>query len=47
MMGLTFGLIGFTFGISASNAVASAIARVDDLEERLDEAGLLEREPHQ
>ena len=42
--GLSFGLIGFVFGISASNSAASAADKIEKLEQRLDEAGVLDRD---
>ena len=40
--GMSFGLLGFIFGINGSNSAASASARLDQLEKRLGDAGLLD-----
>ncbi len=44
MMGMTFGLMGFIFGINASNAATSATAGIARLEKRLNDAGIGESE---
>ena len=41
---MSMGLLGFIFGINASTAATSASARVDQLEKRLGDAGLLDHE---
>lgn len=40
--GLSFGLLGFVFGISATSSAAAAASKVDALEQRLCEAGILD-----
>jgi hypothetical protein len=42
--GLSFGMLGFIFGISASNSATSAASKVNKLEQRLSDAGILDRE---
>lgn len=42
--GMSMGLLGFIFGINASNAATSASSRIDRLEKRLGDAGLLDDE---
>lgn len=39
--GLSFGLIGFVFAMSAVNNASSAGSRIDALERRLSEAGVI------
>lgn len=39
--GMSMGMLGFVFGINASNAATSASSRIDQLEKRLGEAGVL------
>jgi hypothetical protein len=44
MLALPFGMLGFIFGMIAFSYATSATARVDRLEKRLIEAGMLENE---
>ncbi len=44
MLALPFGMLGFIFGMIAFSYATSATARVDRLEQRLIEAGMLEKE---
>ncbi len=44
MTGLSFGMLGFVFGIAATNNANSAIGKIDKLEQRLSDAGILERD---
>lgn len=43
-LGLVFGLMGFIFGMTAMSNVNSAASRIDELEQRLKQAGILEDE---
>ena len=44
MTGLSFGLLGFIFGISASNSATAAASKIDKLEQRLTDVGILNRD---
>jgi hypothetical protein len=40
MSGLSFGVLGFIFGIAATNNAKSANDKIDELEQRLSNAGV-------
>ena len=42
--GMSMGLLGFIFGINASNAATSISARINQPEKRLGDAGLLDEQ---
>ena len=44
MTGMSFGLMGFIFGINASGSAEAATGKIERLEARLVEAGVVERE---
>ncbi|MEM8671994.1 MAG: hypothetical protein AAGG48_31035 [Planctomycetota bacterium] len=44
MSGFSFGMMGFVFAMSASNNATAAADKVERLEKRLSDAGILDRE---
>ncbi len=43
-VGFVFGMMGFIFGMAAMSIAISASGKIDKLEQRLNEAGILNKE---